>query len=455
MSLKYRLVLLTLSVFAVTFGAGMLLGLHGARRLAEGQLRSLLRRSAEALARSSAPLNDAVLGRLPTLPDAHTLVLDADGRIIAHGAAGLPWSELARALGRRGDPGAPPAWLNTSRGRFLVGLARRREPASGETLTVALVADETAVHRPTRAILHGYLIILLVTAALLAAGMYLVGFATVRRIGRLQRRIDSTLSQAPARRSAGGDEVARLSAAFDDLLERWHRSREKLLDQQRLATTGKLASSVAHEVRNPLQAIRLTVQMLREKAPPADRQGYDLILSEMDRLSLLTDELLVLAGKGSLRIESVDIRRELEETLRLLHMQLRQRGVRTETHLSDLPAVRMDRNRCRQLLLNLLLNAVEASPRGSTVRVEGAVAAEGLVLRIADAGEGFPQAVLDGQAEEFFSTKTSGSGLGLSICRRILSEAGGGLRLYNTAAGAVAEVVLPVQVGASGGDAGP
>ena len=101
--------------------------------------------------------------------------------------------------------------------------------------------------------------------------------------------------------------------------------------------------------------------------------------------------------------------------------------------------------------MNLLLNAVEASPKGGTVRVEGAVeeAAEAgagsVVLRIIDAGPGFPPEVLSGQAEEFFSTKSSGAGLGLSICRTIVEQAGGRLSLSNSpAGGAIAEVRLPL-----------
>jgi len=112
--------------------------------------------------------------------------------------------------------------------------------------------------------------------------------------------------------------------------------------------------------------------------------------------------------------------------------------------LPDLPTVRMDPNRCRQLLLNLLLNAAEASPRGGTIRVTGQAHPGRAVLKVADNGPGFPPQVLHGQAEEFFSTKASGAGLGLSICRRILRQAGGELKLRNVGSGAVAEVRLPV-----------
>jgi signal transduction histidine kinase len=101
--------------------------------------------------------------------------------------------------------------------------------------------------------------------------------------------------------------------------------------------------------------------------------------------------------------------------------------------------------RCRQLLLNLLLNAIEASPGGGAIAVQGSLEGAQVVLRIADGGSGFPAEILAGNVEEFFSTKSSGAGLGLSICRRIVQEAGGDLRLSNVSGGgAAAEVVLPV-----------
>lgn len=442
MSLKYRLIILTVLVLAVTFGMGALLGVYGARRLAERQLRLRLDVAATALARSGAPLNEQVLARFAPLLDAEIMVLDKAGAVLARSRANWPWDEIHKRLGDP-RPESDRAPLVTAEGRFYHAVGRGRLPATGEPVRVVLLADEEAVRQPTRTILYEYLMILCVAAVLLSGGMYLVGLDLVRRIRRLNRTIDATMPEGPAAARAG-DELGRLSAAFDDLLRRLQHSRERLIAQQRLATTGKIASSVAHEVRNPLQAIRLTVEMLRNGCPEDAREGCDLILGEIDRLSLLTDELLVLAGRDTLRIEPVDIARELHETLRLLTHQLRQWDVRAEIDLPPLPPVPMDRSRCRQLLLNLLLNAAEAAPRGSAIRVAASTGDGNVVLRIADSGPGFPEPVLRGQAEEFFSTKAAGAGLGLSICRRIVGQAGGKLALHNADAGAVAEVTLPV-----------
>jgi len=446
MSLKYRLILLTVVVFAATFGGGTVLALHGARRLAEDQLHGRLQRLASDLAASQAPLNEEVLTRLAPLLGADLMIVDAQGRLGAHNRGDWPWASVQRALFPDGvlRPGMP-GWVDVADRRVFFATARGRLPATREPVTVLTLSDAAAAREPARIILNWFLVVLVIAAMLCAAGTYLVGLAWVRRIQRLSRQVDQTLSeQTPPTPRRGGDEVRQLADAFDDLIARLEQSRRRLLAQQRLATTGKLASSVAHEVRNPLQAIRLTVQMMLEQSPADFHEGLGLILGEIDRLSLLTDELLVLAGKDRLRVEGVDVRRELDETLGLLRFQLRQREISAAVDLPDLPSVRMDRSRCRQLLLNLLLNAAEASPRGGVVRVSGEIEGGQTVLRVADSGAGFPAEVLAGSADEFFSTKSSGAGLGLSICRRIVAEAGGRLGLRNADGGAVAEVALPV-----------
>ena len=445
MSLKYRLIVLTVTVFAVTFGVAALLGVRGAQSLAVKQLRRRLERTADALGRSGVALNDQVLSQLAPLLDAGLMVCEVDAdrrpRLLYHSAQAWPWERLAEDLAARS---LSERTLSVDGLSFYFGENARTDPATGKRIYVLALADESAVRGSTRIILKHYLLILAATTVLLAAGTYLVGMAMVRRINRLARAVDKMLAEdfvGPRRR---GDELARLSAAFDDLRGRLDRSRERLARQQRLATVGKLASSITHEVRNPLQAIRLTVQMLADKVPPADRGGLDVIVNEIDRLSLLTDELLVLAGKDTHRPEAVDLAARLQETHRLLAHQLKQRDLRMDIELPELPAVRMDRNRCRQLLLNLLLNAAEASPRAGAIRVEGEVSQAGVTIRISDDGPGFPEDVLAERPEELFSTKSTGAGLGLSICRRIVAEAGGELRLYNTDRGAVAEAVLPL-----------
>ena len=445
MSLKYRLIILTVAVFVVVAGVGTLLAVHGARRLARRQAQSRLRSAVAALADSAAPLTDEVLDRLAPVLDARVLVIaDPAGgaaEVLAHSGGDWPWRSLAEGWAGPRPPVSPqPAGEGQ---RYHFAAASRANPATGRSVQVMLFVDEQEVDRWSGVILNQYLFILAITSVVLAMGMYAVGWRLVGRVRSLGRRVDATLPEDPAGARRGGDEVSQLAAAFEDLRGRLDRSRERLVAQQRLATAGKIASSVAHEVRNPLQAMKLTLEMMRGQSTPAEAEGFDLVLGEIDRLGLLADELLVLAGKDTRRVERVELAGEVRETLRLMNLQLRQRQIEARVALPELPAVSMDRSRCRQLLLNLLLNAVEASPRGGAVRVSAEKADGEVTVRVADSGPGFPEAVASGQAEEFYSTKATGAGLGLSICRRIVAEAGGRMRLYNDR-GAVAEVVLPV-----------
>lgn len=465
MSLRYRLTLLTLLVFAATIGAGTILAQHSAALLAQRQLLDRLGRTARALADSGTPLgSDQVLSRYGPLLDADILVLAKDGRVIAHSQGQFDWQALAaqatltaadassvgRALPAVPDidskkGGRYPPYVQPDGKQIYFALAQRPLPPPEDHLLVCALAQQQRLEETTGLIFRRYLMILGITALLLAGGSYLVGMATVRRLKRLAGQVDSAFAEGQPPSPRGGDEITRLSESFADLLARLQESRQRLLAQQRLATTGKLASSVAHEVRNPLQAMRLTVQMLREKCPPDSRPGCDLVIGEIDRLAMLTDELLVLAGKTTAKPEEIDLASELDETLRLLKLQLRQRDLRTRLEMPPLPPVRIDRNRCRQLLLNLLLNAIEASPGGGTIGVQGSLDGGRVALRITDGGSGFPAEILAGSVEDFFSTKSSGAGLGLPICRRIVQEAGGQLRLSNVpGGGAAAEVVLPV-----------
>ena len=432
--------LLTVLVFVLTFGLGTLLGLYGARRLAQQQLLSRLFNSATALAGSSAPLNEEVLSRFAPLLDAEIIVLDTNGQIIAHSAGNLPWEEIRQKLTYHPRI---KGIITINHQRYYYATATGRIPATAKPVSIVLLAGQSYLDKPIRTILNGYLIIIAATSLLLAAGMYILGMSLVSRIKRLNRIVDQTLSEEQVSYTRSGDELSRLKEAFEDLMKRLEQSRQRLIHQQRLAVTGKIAASIAHELRNPLQAMRLMVQMIRENCPTDQQENCDLIIGEIDRLNLLTNELLVLADADNLRIEKLNLADEITETLKLLKLQFRQRDTKVEMNLPKLPPVKMDRNRCRQLLLNLLLNAVEASPRGGTIRIAGQTLTDKVIVRIADNGNGFPPEVISGQADEFFSTKTSGAGLGLSICRRIINQANGQLNLYNTDHGAVAEIVLP------------
>jgi signal transduction histidine kinase len=244
----------------------------------------------------------------------------------------------------------------------------------------------------------------------------------------------------------------RLAAPIRDLIERFHRSRQLAQRAEQLAAVGQVASGVAHEVRNPLTAIKILVQAAAERGEAGHLSGRHLrvLEEEVVRLERLTSSFLDFARPPQPEKREVDVGRMVTETLELLEGTARAKGVRFEPRQSG-GSVTLDADPglLRQLLFNLLANALEASPAGAAVFVEigrrtadnGARTVE---LRVADTGPGLPAELGERIFEPFVSTKETGVGLGLSIARRVAEDHGGNLRGSNRlGGGAEFTAVLP------------
>jgi signal transduction histidine kinase len=199
---------------------------------------------------------------------------------------------------------------------------------------------------------------------------------------------------------------------------------------ERLATVGNLAAAVAHEIRNPLNAVSMGIQRLRAEFEPAERDEYrrmvDLVQGEVRRLNGIVQEFLSLARPLQLRPELVPVAALLDEIRQLVEPQARQAGIELEQALPpSLPDIRADRDRIKQVLLNLVLNAIEAMPTGGRLTLGAAASSAALTLRVTDTGSGIPPQLLPRVFEPYVTTKTRGLGLGLAIARRIVEAHGG------------------------------
>jgi two-component system, NtrC family, sensor kinase len=196
----------------------------------------------------------------------------------------------------------------------------------------------------------------------------------------------------------------------------------------RLATIGELAAGAAHEIRNPLTAIRSSLQYLETKS--ADEMTRKLLASalhETARINEIVSALLAFSRPSEIVRERHDLRETLDESLELVSFQARAGKVvvRREFVLEPL-AVRGDKSQLKQLFLNVFLNAIQAMPGGGEMKVE-ALRKDGprAVVAVADNGPGIPEEHLDRIFDPFFTTKKSGTGLGLSICYNIVKSHGG------------------------------
>ncbi|VBB47237.1 Signal transduction histidine kinase [uncultured Desulfatiglans sp.] len=230
-----------------------------------------------------------------------------------------------------------------------------------------------------------------------------------------------------------------------DLSEIQHLKRE-VARSQRLASVGKLAAGVAHEIRNPLSSIKgfATWFKQRHHDDPADRKTADIMIQEVDRLNRVISQLLEFARPPALHREPTEIGALVLRSLETVRDQAERRRIRIETDLepTDRP-VNIDRDRIRQVLLNLYLNAMEAMEEQGMMRVsvKREEASGTLAIRIADTGKGIAEQDLQNIFDPYFTTKPSGTGLGLAIVHTIV-EAHGGETLVQSSLGAGTTVTV-------------
>jgi signal transduction histidine kinase len=214
-------------------------------------------------------------------------------------------------------------------------------------------------------------------------------------------------------------------------------SRRQTQSAEKLASVGRLAASVAHEIRNPLIAIRLWLTSIQKKRSADAELSRDLEMvgDEITRLDAIVRDFLEFSRPTPLAIEAVKLDALLDETLELLCPRCKENEIDlVREYRADLPPVMADRKQLKQTFINLLNNAAEAMPDGGKIRVvaEPAVESNGrlmTVVRLQDTGPGISEEIRQRLFEPFFTTKEGGTGLGLCIAAGIMTRHGGRLVL--------------------------
>ncbi len=289
--------------------------------------------------------------------------------------------------------------------------------------------------------------------------MIILGTEAVRK-GDLSHKIKST----------GRDEIGRLAKDFNAMVVGLKESQSFMIASEKLAALGTMAAGMAHEIKNPLVAIRTFTQLLPLKYH--DKEFIDkfcaVVSPEIDKINRIAENLLKFGKPSKPEMKLLNINEVLEEILDLLENQFKKNGIRVATKLVKVPLIMGDQGQLSQAFLNIMLNAVQAMPKGGELIIKsdvghviqlGNITKEGFVAKkksedeekvesvfveVTDSGEGIGDDKIKNIFDPFFTTKASGTGMGLPITLRIIEEHGGSLKLRSQIGkGTTFIVILP------------
>jgi signal transduction histidine kinase len=278
------------------------------------------------------------------------------------------------------------------------------------------------------------------------------GLALAQRFRRSIVKLNLTVQDAagrlnevtePVTLSSGGDiqdveqTLSKISERISAVVTQLHQSQREVLRAEQLAALGQLAAGLAHEFRNPLTAIKILVQSAALDGDAGHLSGKDLVIleKEISRLERSIQNFLDFARPPRLERQTFDMRLLVQQTLDLLSARAASHAVRWNCVSPDDPVLaHADMGQIRQVILNLLLNGLDVLPQGGTIGIElqsaqrgvdGMGSDGGILVRVVDDGPGLPAELGERIFEPFISTKETGLGLGLSICKGIVEAHGG------------------------------
>ena len=253
------------------------------------------------------------------------------------------------------------------------------------------------------------------------------------------------------------DEIAVLQQSFYRMVknlkadeEERERTQKNLFLTEKMAAIGKLTAGLAHEINNPLGGILNCIYHFKKGGQSAEqRQAYlDLMEDGVRRIQRRVTNLLEYARNPSLEKSTTDFRALIAKTLALLDYQINKNHIRVEEEFPEiLPPAEIDKDQMGQVLLNILLNAIQAMPDGGVLRINARNVAEQLVVTVSDTGEGIPAEILSKVFDPFFTTKKEGqgTGLGLWLSQKIIEQHGGTIHMISREKeGATVKIVIPL-----------
>jgi two-component system, sporulation sensor kinase E len=226
------------------------------------------------------------------------------------------------------------------------------------------------------------------------------------------------------------------------------KTQEYIRQSEKLSVIGELAAGVAHEIRNPLTSLKGFTQILNAKVTDEkDKQFVKIMLSELDRINFIVSEFMVLSKPQALQYQQKELQTIMKHVITLLDTQAILKNIQIISNIEEVPLfVNCEENQLKQVFVNLLKNSIEAMGSGSIyIRLCKDPQEKNVTVRIKDEGTGIPEDILQRLGQPFFTTKATGTGLGLMVSYRIIEHHNGSINIEsNVNDGTTVEVTLPL-----------
>ncbi|MED1419614.1 PAS domain S-box protein [Bacillus smithii] len=222
---------------------------------------------------------------------------------------------------------------------------------------------------------------------------------------------------------------------------------EQLRKSDTLNVVGELAAGIAHEIRNPLTAMKGFIQLLEHNLNGQYAMYFEVIKTELERIESIITEFLILAKPQAVQFQKVDIGKVIRHTVDLLTPQALMTNVQLIMEMDqNLPVVYAESNQLKQVFINIIKNAIEVMPKGGNVLIQSKVEKEYICIMISDEGTGIPEEKIKKLGEPFYTTKERGTGLGLMVSFKIIKEHNGKVEVKSSVGkGTTFYIYLPVK----------
>jgi signal transduction histidine kinase len=373
------------------------------------------------------------------LVEHHVTLPEQSGEVTAPLALAVTGDPVADAPGHEPDGRADTYWLRTytTNGYFWIAVVVSTE----QVTNTLLVSQQRLADVIGRTATESMQVTLGVFALAVVLTIFLVWRFTrpIRRLSIAAERVASgDLDFAVGIRRR--DEIGQLSRTFDQMiggLKAKAELEERLNNAERAAVIGRLAGAIAHEIRNPLNFINLSIDHVRSKFPPADersRERFDGLLGsikdELARLNRLVTDVLNFGRPANLHFRRIDLLEVIGQVMDLVRPQAEEQGVEIAVTAGERPAeIDGEPEKLKSSFSNIVINAVQAMAAGGRLDVRIERVGDSYRVTFADTGPGIPEDALDRVFEPYYSTKDTGTGLGLAVAKKIVDEHGGRIRI--------------------------